>query len=187
MDHHHNCCGCCRVIEIKLDAILQLLIAIQTGKPVDLNIVFGLTPPKTRENVMANKKGSGPAKKCPCLKPKSGGKGAVMVPITLTDVPASINLQPIDASGNPVTISPSDTVTGTLTSDSASFVIAPGVDTLNYTATIPANTPQGTIANLSATAKGTIQGAAADLTASVQLTLNIPPSPVAVDLQIILG
>jgi len=40
-DHHHCCCNC-ELIQIKLNTILQLLI--NPGKPVDLNIVFGLTP-----------------------------------------------------------------------------------------------------------------------------------------------
>jgi len=138
---------------------------------------------------MANKKGTGSPIKSACLKAalKGGGKGAVMPPITLTSVPASITLQPVDVNGNVVVLTPSDSVTGTLTSDSASFVINPGTDSLHYTATIPANTPQGTIVNLSATLVGTIQGSPANFTASVQLTLNIPPVPVAVDLDIVLG
>lgn len=186
---HCHCCCCCRVIEIKLNAILQLLISIQTGRPVDLEIILGLTPskPMKGKDAMANKKGTGAPVKCPCLKKKIGKVGAVMPPITLTTVPASITLQPVDASNNPVTISSSDSVTGTLTSDSSSFVIGAGADDRHYVATIPANTPQGTIANLAATLVGTIQGAPADLAASIQLTLNIPPSPVAVDLEIILG
>ena len=117
----------------------------------------------------------------------AGTKGAVMPPQTITTPPASITLQMVDASGNPVPVGPGDTVTGTLTSDAPSFVISPAADTLHYTATIQANTPLGTVVNLAATANGTVQGAQANLVASVQLTLNIPPSPVAVDLNIILG
>jgi hypothetical protein len=111
----------------------------------------------------------------------------VMPDLTLTAAPASITLQPLDASGNPVILAPADIVTGTLTSDSASFIIGAGADTTHYVATIPANTPLGTVANLAATLTGTIQGAAADLTASVKLTLNIPPVPMATDLEIVLG
>jgi hypothetical protein len=136
---------------------------------------------------MANKKATGSPIKCACLKPKSPNKSAVMNPIILTTVPSSITLQPIDANGNVVVLTPADSVTGTLTSDSSSFVIGTGADTLHYTAQIPANTPLGTVANLAATLKGTIQGAAADLTASVQVTLQIPPSPVAVDLEIMIA
>lgn len=139
---------------------------------------------------MSNKKATGTAMKMPVLKAK-GGKvvGMVMAPVVLTAAPSSITLQPVDGATppNPVVIQPTDSVTGTLASDSTSFVIVPGADTLHYTATIPANTPLGTIVNLSATLVGTIQGAAANFTASVQITLNIPPNPVAVDLEIILG
>jgi len=138
---------------------------------------------------MANKKGTASPVKCPCFGKKGGPKGAVMPDLTITSVPQSITLQAVDGSvpPNPVPIGPNDTVTGTLTSDSASFVIAPGVDSTHYVATIPANTPQGTVANLSGTEVGTIQGAPANFTASLKLTLNIPPVPVAVDLDIILG
>ena len=187
MDTHCQCCAWLRLIEIELNAILQLLISIHTGKPVDLAIVFGSMASKFQKgkDAMA-KKATGSPVKCPCLKKKTGHQ-AVMTPLTLTSVPSSITLQPIDSGGNPVTVTPSDSVTGTLTSDSSSFVIVSGVDTLHYTATIPANTPQGTVANLAATLVGTIQGAPADFTASIQLTLNIPPVPVAVDLEIIIG
>ncbi len=186
------CCNCydrLRLIEAKVNAILEILVNLQTGKAVDLSIVFGLAHPiKPTEGTvtMANKKATGAGKKCPCLAQK-GKVGMVMPDLTLTSVPASITLQPLDASGNAVPVSAGDTVNGTLTSDSPNFVIAAGADSTHYGATIPANTPQGTVANLAATLTGTIQGAPADLAASVKLTLDIPPVPVAVDLEIILG
>lgn len=138
---------------------------------------------------MANQKATGSPVKVLCLAPKGAPKkiGAVQPGIVITAVPKSITLQAIDANGNAVPIAPTDSVTGTLASDSTNFVIGAGTDTTNYVATIPANTPFGTIANLAATEQGTIQGAAANLTASVEVTLNIPPAPVAVDLQIIFG
>ena len=183
------CCCCCELIQVELRAILQLLISIQTGKAVDLNIVFGLTPanPAKGTSKMANKKGTGSPVKVKMT--RKGKVGAVMPDLTLTAVPSSITLQPVDDNTppNPVTVGPADVVTGTLTSDSSSFSIGAGADTLHYVATIPANTPMGTVANLAATLVGTIQGAPADFTSSVKLTLNIPPSPVATDLEIILG
>jgi len=106
--------------------------------------------------------------------------------VFLTDpLPRSITLQPLDVNNNPVVLTPSDLVQGTLVSDSPSLAITAGADTLNYVGTIPANTPQGSVANLAATLKGTIQGAAADLAASVKVTINLPPAPVAVNLAII--
>ncbi len=186
---HEHCCGCscCRLIEWKLNAILELLICIHTGKAVDLSILFGLANPPTKGSAtVANKKATGPVVKCPCLSKKSGPKKAVMPDVVLTDpLPKTIILQPLDASGNVVVLTPSDTVTGTLTSDSAALTISAGVDTVNYVGTIPANTPMGSVANLAATLTGTIRGAPADLTASVKCTISVPPSPVAVDLAII--
>jgi hypothetical protein len=158
--------------------IFQKILAALSGGAVDLNIDL-------KGSARMNKKATGPALKFNML--KKGLKGAVMPPQTLTTVPASITLVPVDASNNPAVISPTDAVAGTLTSDSASFVIVPGADTLHYTATVPANTPLGTVVNLAATLVGTIQGSPASFTASLQLTLNIPPSPVAVDLDIVLG
>lgn len=165
------------------------------GRAVDLDIVLGSgssKPTKGSGTVANNKRGTGAPVKCKMTqgmqqKGTAAVKGAVQNPITLTTVPSSITLQPVDASNNPVQIAPGDTVNGTLTSDSASFTVAPGADSLHYTATIPANTPQGTVVNLSATLNGTIQGAPANLSASVQLTLNIPPVPTAVDLEIVIG
>ncbi len=169
---------------------INLLTSFITGRAVDLNIVFDpsvLPTPKKESSNMANKKASGPAVKCPCLAPKGGHK-AVMPDVTLTDpLPKSISLQPLDASGAVVALSPSDAVTGTLSSDNASLTITAGADSLNYVGTIPADTPQGSVANLSATLKGTIKGAPADLTASVKVTINVAPSPVAVDLAIVFG
>lgn len=174
----------------KLDAIFELLTRINPGKAVDLSIVFGsATPTTAKGNEMANKKATGAAVKCPCLAAKAGPKKAVMPDITLTDpLPKSITLQPLDKDGNVVTLTPSDTVAGTLSSsDSAVLAVAAGADTLNYVGTIPANTPQGSTADLAATLKGTIQGAAADLSASVHVTINVPPATVAVDLAIVFG
>ena len=171
-------------------ADVHRVVAEFTGEAVDLDIVFESTAPPTPKKdgaIMSNKKATGPAIQCPCLVPK-GGKKAVMPDVTLTSpLPASIMLQPLDASGNPVVLTPSDTVTGTLTSDNAGLTITAGADTTHYTGTIPANTPMGTVANLAATLTGTIQGAAANLTASVKVTINVPPSPVAVDLAIVFG
>ena len=160
----------------KLDGIARKVDAIfdNLGLEVsDLNIIV-----KGK-----NMKAKGSPIKCPCL----SSQGAVMPDVTLTTAPASITLVPIDANKNPVPLTPADNVTGTLASDSTSFVIAAGSDTLHYTATIPANTPLGTVANLAATVTGTIQGAAASLTASVKIIINIPPAPVAVDLEIIIA
>ena len=137
---------------------------------------------------MANKKGTGPDKKCPALAPKNVKPNMVMPDVILTDpLPKSLTLQPVDVNGAPVVLTPADSVTGTLTSDSTNFTIAAGADTTHYTGTIPANTPTGSVANLAATLTGTIQGAPANLTASVKVTINLPPNPVAVDLQIIFG
>jgi hypothetical protein len=137
---------------------------------------------------MPNKKASGPAVKCPCLKGPSAGKGAVMPAITITTPPASITLQPVDANGVAVPLTPADSVVGTLASDSANFVVAQGADTLHYVATLPAGIPVGTVVNLSATLVGTVAGVSVNFTASVQITINIsPPLPVPVDLDIILA
>lgn len=155
----------------------------------DLDIVLGTASPKPVKGseIMSNKKGTGSPVSIKMTQRGASAKGAIMTPQTLTAVPSSITLQPVDVSGNPVKIAPTDSVNGTLASDSASFAVAAGADSLHYTATIPPNTPQGTVASLSATLNGTIQGAPANLTASIQLTLNIPPVPVAVDLDIIIG
>lgn len=184
------CCPCCELVNIKLNAILALLNSIYPGKAVDLEIVFGLRPSQTSKGSvsMPNKKATGSPVKCPCLKAKGTSKQMVMTPLTITSpVPASITLQTIDQNGNPYTLAPTDTVTTTLASDNAGYVISAGADNTHWVGTIPANTPQGTIANLASTEIGTIAGAAASFTASVQLTLNIPPSPVAVDMEIIFG
>jgi hypothetical protein len=137
----------------------------------------------------ANKKAIGPPMKVPCLVAKGAHKkpGMVQPGVVITIPPASLTLQPLDASGNPITLTSADSVNGTLTSDSSSFVIGPGADSTHYVATIPPNTALGTIVNLAGTLVGTIQSAAANLTASLQLTLQIPPSPVAVDMDIVLG
>jgi hypothetical protein len=154
---------------------------------VDLGIEFGATDPLTKgKNDMANKQATGPAIKCPCLCPKTGGMKAVMPDVVLTNpLPASITLQPLDASGAGVPLTPADNVTGTLVSDNAALTIAAGADATHYVGTIPANTPSGSVANLAATLRGTIKGAAADLAASVKVTINLPPAPTAVDLAII--
>ncbi len=178
---------------IRLDATAKGVVAIYaeiTGKAAeDLNIVFGPLLPILKGNVhMANnKKAHGPGVKCPCLAPK-GGKKATMPDVLLTDpLPASVTIQPLDASGNPIALTAADIVTCTLTSDSGSLVISDGADATHFVATIPANTPQGSVANLAATLDGTIQGAPAHLTASVKVTINVPPNPVAVDMAIIFG
>ncbi len=138
-----------------------------------------------------HKAATGPAIKCPCLAPKHRGHKpqAVMPDVTITDpAPKSITLQPLDSSNNVVALQSADSVVGTLTSDNdAALAITAGADTLNWVGTIPANTPAGSVANLSATLKGTIQNAPADLSASVKVTINIPPNPVAVDLAIVFG
>lgn len=177
-----------------IDASLKKIVTcvcIEPGKAEDLSIVLESQPPsssKGKVDMAANKKASGPDLKCPCLAAKGGPKKAVMPDVTITDpAPKSIALQAIDASGAVVVLTPADSVTGTLTSDSPNFVVAPGADTLTYTGTIPAGTPFGTVANLAATLVGTIQGSPANFTASVKLTINIPPSPVAVDLIITIG
>jgi hypothetical protein len=174
--------------QIKLNTIIQLLLSIQTGKAVDLAIVFGLQPPIHAKgtNAMANQKATGPAVKCPCLTQK-GQKKAVMPDVTLTSpLPQTIQLQPLDSNGNPIGLAPTDTVTTTLTDD-ANLTISAGADSTHYVGTIPANTSQGAVANLAATMKGTIQGAPADFTASVKVTIDVPPNPVAVDLAIVFG
>lgn len=175
---------------VQINAGIQRLVAcICEGKAVDLSIVLGQQPPTTSKGSapMANKKASGPGVKVQCFAPK-GGKKAVMPDVTITDpAPKSIALQAIDSSGNVVVLQPTDSVTGTLTSDSPSLTIGAGADTLNYVGTIPANTPFGSVANLTATMTGTIQGSPANFTASVKVTINIPPSPVAVDLIITIG
>lgn len=172
----------------RIEELLKRIVNTLLGKNItDLDILVEPNQPtKEGSNTMNNKKATGSPIKCQCLRP-AGLKSAVMPDITLTTPPSSITLQPVDANGNPVGLSPTDTAKGTLTSDSASFVIGAGADTLHYVATIPANTPLGTVANLSATLFGTIQGAPANLTASVKVTLNIPPTPVAVDLDIIIA
>jgi hypothetical protein len=181
--------ACCAALEVKLNTIIQMLINLNPGKAVDLDLVVkSLANPSTKgTNAMAgNKKASGPAIKCPCLKAPGGPKQAVMPTVTLTlPLPASIALQPINASGGNVTIAPTDSVTGTLVSDSPNLVIAQAADSLHYTGTIPANTPFGSVANLAATLIGTIQNAPANFTASVQVVIDLPAVPVATDLDIL--
>lgn len=183
------CCCCCEVLKIKVNAILELLISLQTGKAVDLRIVFGFPPsPHAKGNEMANKKASGPEVKCPCLAPKTASKKMIMPDVILVDpAPKSITLQPLDANGNVVALTPADTVQGTLASNSPNLAVVQAADTTHYTGTIPANTPFGSTADLAATLNGTIQGAQAALTSSVHVVINIPPNPVAVDLEIIFG
>ncbi len=173
----------------KIAANLLRIADCLCHKPVDMALIIGDNPPTKGSAKVANKKASGPAVKVPCLSKKGGPKRAVMPDVTLTDpLPKSITLQPLDAGGVAVPITPADSVTGTLTSDNDSaLAISAGVDSLNYVGTIPANTPAGSVANLAATLVGTIQGAPADLTASVKVIVSIPPSPVAVDLAIIFG
>lgn len=168
-------------------SVCRLVDALLAPKAVDLDIVFGSPQVRGMKN-MANKKATGPAVKCPCLAHK-GGKKAVMPDVTLTDpLPASITLQPLDASGNVVALTPADNVQGTLTSsNSAVFSVTQTADSLHFVGTIPANTSQGSTTDLTATLKGTIGGAAADLNASVHVIINLPPAPVAVDLAIIFG
>ncbi len=156
-----------------IDASLKKIVAcvcIEPGKAEDLSIVLEPAPTTTSKgkvDMAANKKASGSPVKCPCLTAKGGPKKAVMPDLTITDpAPKSIALQPIDGSGNVVVLTPTDSVTGTLASDSTNFVIAPGADTVTYLGTIPANTPFGSVANLAATMVGTIQGSPADFTAS---------------------
>ena len=175
----------------------QTRIDLQTARQVDaLFHHFGLevsdleiviTPNSERKTTMANKKATGSPIEIACLAAKTSGKRAVMPDQTLTSAPASITLQPVDVNGAAVPLTSADSVTGTLASDSGSFVIGAGADTRHYVATIPANITFGTVANLAATEVGTIQNAPANLAASLKLTLNIPPSPVAVDLDIILA
>jgi hypothetical protein len=194
-------------ITVRLQAEFELLICEQPGGATDLNIVFGQSTPPTTLPVpkattlpeasvptkgktdMATKKATGPSIKHACLAPKGSTKPrAVMPGVILTNpLPESITLQPLDANGVVIVLTPADSVTDTLTSDSPNMVITQGTSPVNFTGTILANTPQGSIVNLAATMIGTIQGAPANLTASVQVTLDIPPSPVAVDLQIIFG
>ncbi len=173
-------------------AILAALDRIEKaiGVVVDLSIEFGSRSHFVKgESTMANKKATGPAIKVGCLAPKGGPIKSVGEDIVLTSpLPSSITLQALDANKNPVPLTPADSVTGTLTSDSANFVISnDGSDSLHYIGTIPPNTPMGSEANLAATEVGTIQGAAADLTASRKVIINVPPNPVAVDLAIIFG
>jgi hypothetical protein len=165
------------LIELKLDAILALLKAIYTGKATDLAINF-----KKGTETMSNVN-------VPCLSEKSKSKPrAVMPDVTLTSpLPTSMTLQPLNAAGAAIVLTPADVVTGTLASDNVALTISAGADSTHYTGTIPANTPQGSVANLAATLKGTIQSAPADLTASVKVTIDVPPSPVATDLAIIFG
>jgi hypothetical protein len=175
-------------IQSDLKKVLDLL----TGKAADLAIVFGKAAPPISpkgSDPMPNKKASGPAIKCPCLAPKGGPKKAVMPGVTLTSpLPASITLQPLDAAGNVITLAAGDSVTTTLTSDNtAALAIAAGTDNLHWLGTIPANTPPGSVANLAATMTGAIGGASVSLTASVQVTIDVPASPVAVDLAIVFG
>lgn len=181
-------------IRLKICADIDLRICDdEDGKAVDMNIVFEPTAPtqspvsmKGTTMATSNKKASGPGIKCKMV--AKGKLGAVMPDVTLTDpLPALITLQPIDASGNVVVLTPADTVQGTLTSSSANLVVTQAADSLHFTGTIPANTPQGSTTDLVATLQGTIQGAAADLAASVHVIINLPPNPVAVDLNIIFG
>ncbi len=189
------CCPICRQLDVirnqhlaEISASLAKIAICVCKKAVDMGIFF--EPPVKGSEEMA-KKSTGPAVKCPCLAPKSGGKKAVMTDVTLTSpLPSAIQLQALDAATPPnvVPIGPGDSVTTTLVSDHPEFfTIAPGADNLNWVGTIPPNTPQGSVANLAATMVGTIQGAPADLSASVKVTINVPPSPVAVDLAIVFG
>ncbi len=187
--HLTNVCG---GINQSLHAInhnLERIADCVCHKVVDLGLVIQSQSPSTKGSVpMAhNKKAHGPAVKCPCLAPKGSKPKAVMSDVNITDpAPKSITLQPLDINGGVVTLSSTDSVIGTLVSDNdAALAITAGADTLNYVGTIPANTPMGSVANLAATLKGTIQNAPADLSASVKVTINIPPSPVAVDLAIV--
>lgn len=172
-------------------AQLQILVNLQPGKAVDLGIVFGPKSPanvKESNPMAANKKATGPDKKIGKFSKKGGAKAAVMPDVHLTSpLPASMTLEALDASGGVVALTPADSVTTTLTSDSANFVISDGADSTHFVGTIPANTPQGSTANLAATMKGTIQGAAADLSASVKVVLDVPPAPTAVDMAIVFG
>lgn len=174
----------------KLARLWSWIVSCETSKATDLNIVIRSKPfcPTEGVSAMTNKRATGTALKCPCLKTK-GGKSAVMSPITLTTAPGSITLQPVDASGSVVFIQSGDNVTGTLSSSDANlFPVSPGSDSLHWEATIPANTPVGTQVTLSATLTGTMGGNSVNFTASVDLTINItPPAPVAVDLTIIVG
>ncbi len=168
-------------------AILAALDRIEKaiGVVVDMGIVFGSHHSKGESAMASNKKATGAAIKVACLS-KKGVKG-VQPDVVLTDpLPKSITLQALDANKQPVPLTPADVVQGTLVSDSANYVISnDGADTLHYVGTIPPNTPMGSEANLAATEVGTIQGAAADLAASVKVIINVPPSPVAVDMAII--
>jgi hypothetical protein len=126
---------------------------------------------------------------CPCISDKSKTPmKAVMTPLVITEpAPKGILLQLVDANMVPVPIGPNDNVAGTLTSDSQFFVIAPGEDSLHYTASIPPDTPFGTVVHLAATASGTVQGAPFNGTASIEITINLPPQPVATDLTIVIS
>lgn len=137
------------------------------------------------------KHATGPAVTCPCLSDSKGGKAKMVMPeVVLVDpAPKAVTLQVIDPiTGNPHPLDPADVVTGTLTSDNeAVFSVVQDADTLHYTATIPANTPLGSVANLAATVNGTIGGNPQNLTASVKVTINIPPASQPLDLQILIA
>lgn len=193
LEHLHDMAHCnaenIEHIHKMLHCIVHLLDCIKHGKAVDLGIVFGSLHPKSMKGgiTMPNKKAAGPAIKVGCLSKRGGMKSAQPDVIFTDPLPKSVVLQPLDDNKQPVPLTSADKVKGTLTSDSDKFTVVQdttNTDTLHYVATIAANTPLGTEANLAATLVGTIQGAAADLDASVKVILNIPPNPVAVDLLI---
>lgn len=110
-------------------------------------------------------------------------KRAVMPTVTITSGSDSIELVVVDQNGVKIAVDPAE-VTTTLVSDNAAVSITKGVDELHYSASIPAGT-QG-MANLTASLTYKA-GAPGPFSATVQCTLNIPPTPpTPTDLQIII-
>lgn len=189
-------CGNCARMRKDLDAILaNSNTMVEEVKAIRLLLEKTFAPAPTatdlellvKETPMA--KGTQSTIKCPCIADKKGGYKAVSPPVVFTDAnPKTIILQLIDANGQPVALDENDSVQGTCTSDNPALTVSEAGDSLHYAGSIPSPMPPtGTVVNLAATAKGTVKGAPFDGAASVQITINIPPTPTAVDLQIIIG
>jgi len=109
--------------------------------------------------------------------PKGHKKAAATQQVTITDPSDTIQIQVVDASGTPIPGFDPSTVTSTFVSDTpAVFAITAGADSLHYSASIPAATPQGTVTNETATVTF-VAGAPGPFSATVQTTINLPVPP----------
>jgi hypothetical protein len=145
-----------------LSFLEELFALIRKYEAADLKIGITKEPPQmAKQNVKFD------------LCPKSGAKKAVANPVTITG-PVSITLTVVDAAGVPVPGVTADAVTTTVVSDNPAVTISAGADSLHYSGSIPAGTTG--VANLAATCAFK-SGSPGPFSASVQATLNIPPSP----------